>query len=513
MVLQGGFGIPKFHWCGIQGGYFVLIMELLGKSTEDLFNYCNRKFSLLTTLMLIDQMISCIEYIHSQYFIHRDVKPNNFLMGRNLKKSQVYIIDFGISKRYYDPNTGLHIPYKDGKGLTGTARYASINTHFGIEQSRRDDIEALGYILVYFMKGSLPWQGLKAKTTEEKYQKIKEKKISISLGELCRGLPDEFKTFIQYARDLNFEDKPDYSYLKNIIRKISEKNQLTFNYNKYDWILNKEESNNEEKKERNVENDKQRTYDDSRELQLLETEERQRSYRDFGENESLPIFEGFEGKSSLQDLPQFSMDDESKRPNLLLSKTIISRLAKFQTDKVRNYYLLREERRERIEKIDRIAQETLKKLSRESYAFSIPEAKRRIMAAGVLEAITPEEAKAAMERAELVKLGQIEREGEKSKDIYVTTKENIDIEKAVIERVKSGKESIKDKVLSMEESRAALDRAEARAKAQGLKSAEFTITDRNGGSGEQAAAVHHVLVSNDKFLPKSKRLVSLWRTK
>ena len=255
MVLQGGFGIPKFHWCGIQGGYFVLIMELLGKSTEDLFNYCNRKFSLLTTLMLIDQMISCIEYIHSQYFIHRDVKPNNFLMGRNLKKSQVYIIDFGISKRYYDPNTGLHIPYKDGKGLTGTARYASINTHFGIEQSRRDDIEALGYILVYFMKGSLPWQGLKAKTTEEKYQKIKEKKISISFGELCRELPDEFKTFIQYARDLNFEEKPDYSYLKNIIRKISEKNQLTFNYNKYDWILNKEESNNEEKKERNKNNE------------------------------------------------------------------------------------------------------------------------------------------------------------------------------------------------------------------------------------------------------------------
>ena len=118
-----------------------------------------------------------------------------------------------------------------------------------IEQSRRDDIEALGYILVYFMKGNLPWQGLKAKNMKEKYDKIKEKKISVSLDDLCRGLPDEFKTFIQYARDLKFEDRPDYSYLKNVIRQISENFKLTFDTNKFDWIIkqNQEKAKEEHK--------------------------------------------------------------------------------------------------------------------------------------------------------------------------------------------------------------------------------------------------------------------------
>jgi serine/threonine protein kinase len=237
MALQGGVGIPKLHWCGSQGNYNILIMDLLGPSLEDLFNYCKRKFTLLTTLMVVEQMVSRIEFIHSRNFLHRDVKPDNFLIGRGPKKSQIFAIDFGLAKRYRDPRTGLHIPYRDGKNLTGTARYASVNTHLGIEQSRRDDIEALGYILVYFMKGNLPWQGLKAKNMKEKYEKIKEKKISTSLDDLCKGLPDEFKTFIQYARDLKFEERPDYSYLKNVIRQISENNKITFDTSKFDWIV------------------------------------------------------------------------------------------------------------------------------------------------------------------------------------------------------------------------------------------------------------------------------------
>jgi serine/threonine protein kinase len=256
MALQGGIGIPKLHWCGSQGNYNILIMDLLGHSIEDLFTYCKRKFTLLTTLMLVDQMLSRIEFIHSRNFIHRDVKPDNFLMGRGTKKHQVYAIDFGLAKRYRDPRTGLHIPYKDGKSLTGTARYASINTHLGIEQSRRDDIEALGYILVYFMKGSLPWQGLKARNVKEKYEKIKERKISTTLDSLCQGLCDQFKTFIQYARDLKFEDRPDYIYLRGIIKQICERNSLTFNYNKYDWILKKEQAHEEQKEQKEKDNNK-----------------------------------------------------------------------------------------------------------------------------------------------------------------------------------------------------------------------------------------------------------------
>ena len=263
MALQGGIGIPKLRWCGSQGNYNILIMDLLGHSLEDLFNYCKRKFTLLTTLMVVEQMLCRIEFIHSRNFIHRDVKPDNFLMGRGNKKHQVYAIDFGLAKRYRDPRTGTHIPYKDGKSLTGTARYASINTHLGIEQARRDDIEALGYILVYFMKGNLPWQGLKARNVKEKYEKIKEKKISIGLEILCQGLPDDFKTFIQYARELKFEDRPDYNYLKNIIRKMCENNQLVFNYNKFDWFIRKEKMH-EEQKENNKEKEKEKnkTSDD-----------------------------------------------------------------------------------------------------------------------------------------------------------------------------------------------------------------------------------------------------------
>ncbi len=237
MALQGGIGIPKIHWCGSQGNYNILIMDLLGPSLEDLFNYCKRKFTLLTSLMIIDQMISRIEFIHSRNFIHRDVKPDNFLIGRGNKKVQIYAIDFGLAKKFRDSKSGMHIPYKDGKNLTGTARYASVNTHLGIEQSRRDDIEALAYIFIYFMKGSLPWQGLKAKNMKEKYEKIKEKKISTSLDDLCKGLPEEIKVFLTYARELKFDQRPDYTYLKNLIRQITSNNKLAFSNNKFDWIV------------------------------------------------------------------------------------------------------------------------------------------------------------------------------------------------------------------------------------------------------------------------------------
>uniref|UniRef100_A0A8C2SJK6 non-specific serine/threonine protein kinase n=1 Tax=Capra hircus TaxID=9925 RepID=A0A8C2SJK6_CAPHI len=130
-MMQGGVGIPSIKWCGAEGDYNVMVMELLGPSLEDLFNFCSRKFSLKTVLLLADQMISRIEYIHSKNFIHRDVKPDNFLMGLGKKGNLVYIIDFGLAKKYRDARTHQHIPYRENKNLTGTARYASINTHLG----------------------------------------------------------------------------------------------------------------------------------------------------------------------------------------------------------------------------------------------------------------------------------------------------------------------------------------------------------------------------------------------
>lgn len=214
----------------------MLVLDLLGPSLEDLFNFCSRKFSLKTVLMLADQMINRVEYVHSKSFLHRDIKPDNFLMGLGRRANQVYIIDFGLAKKYRDPVSHQHIPYRENKNLTGTARYASINTHLGIEQSRRDDLESLGYVLMYFLRGSLPWQGLKAGTKKQKYEKISEKKISTSIEALCKSYPSEFASYFHYCRSLRFDDKPDYAYLKRIFRDLFIREGFQFDY-VFDWTI------------------------------------------------------------------------------------------------------------------------------------------------------------------------------------------------------------------------------------------------------------------------------------
>lgn len=239
-ILSGGVGIPNLNWYGVEGDYNVMVIELLGPSLEDLFMFCSRKFSLKTVVMLADQLLSRIEYIHSRSFLHRDIKPDNFLIGLNKRSNHVYVIDFGLAKKYRDPKTMQHIPYVDKKNLTGTARYASINTHCGIEQSRRDDLESLGYVLMYFNRGSLPWSGLKAATKKQKYEKIMEKKISTPIDVLCRGYPQEFATFLNYTRGLRFEDKPDYSYLRKLFSTIVAKEGIVFDY-MFDWTMVKAE--------------------------------------------------------------------------------------------------------------------------------------------------------------------------------------------------------------------------------------------------------------------------------
>ncbi|CAL9773520.1 unnamed protein product [Musa acuminata subsp. burmannicoides] len=235
-ILQGGTGIPNVRWFGIEGDYNVLVMDLLGPSLEDLFNFCSRKLSLKSVLMLADQMINRVEYVHSKSFLHRDIKPDNFLMGLGRRANQVYVIDFGLAKKYRDTTTHQHIPYRENKNLTGTARYASINTHLGVEQSRRDDLESLGYVFMYFLRGSLPWQGLKAGTKKQKYEKISERKVSTSIEALCRGYPSEFASYFHYCRSLRFDDKPDYAYLKRIFRDLFIREGFQFDY-VFDWTI------------------------------------------------------------------------------------------------------------------------------------------------------------------------------------------------------------------------------------------------------------------------------------
>ena len=232
-------GIPEvydyFPECELTSGSFnVLVMQLLGPSLEDLYQRCGRRFSVKTTMQLATQLVSIIESIHNKCFIHRDMKPDNFLV--DTANNKVYIIDFGLAKRYRDPKTHEHIPYRENKSLTGTPRYASINNHLGIQSSRRDDLEALDYILVYFLRGSLPWQGFRARSKKQKYQKIMEKKLATPIDLLHKGYPEEFRVFAEYARCLRFADKPDYPYLIRLFKDGAARNNITLD-EKYDWDM------------------------------------------------------------------------------------------------------------------------------------------------------------------------------------------------------------------------------------------------------------------------------------
>ncbi len=172
------------------------------------------------------------------------MKPDNFLVGRGDKSALVYVIDFGLAKRYRDPKTSLHIPYKNNKRLTGTARYASINTHLGIEQSRRDDLEGICYVVTYFLRGNLPWQGMTARNKNDKYRKIMDTKIGTSLDVLCKGLPgrsvvgnwlvDEFQTMLKYCRSLKFEEDPNYIYLKGLLKDVFTRSGFQYDF-EFDW--------------------------------------------------------------------------------------------------------------------------------------------------------------------------------------------------------------------------------------------------------------------------------------
>uniref|UniRef100_A0A0G4FIU2 Casein kinase I n=1 Tax=Chromera velia CCMP2878 TaxID=1169474 RepID=A0A0G4FIU2_9ALVE len=265
-MLGGQLGIPGIYWWGHEGEWTCIVIELLGPSLEELFTCCHRRFSLKTVLMLADQMLNRIELLHAHSYLHRDIKPDNFLIGSNRPAlrharratnssstaqnvvsahatqdilpantaSLVYMLDFGLCKRYRDGITHEHIPYRTGKSLTGTARYASIATHMGIEQARRDDLEALGYVLIYFARGSLPWQGLNAETKQDKYAKILDRKQRTPIEHLCRSLPKEFREYLCAVRSLRFEEKPDYDYLRKLLRELFYAEGFHYDF-VFDW--------------------------------------------------------------------------------------------------------------------------------------------------------------------------------------------------------------------------------------------------------------------------------------
>jgi len=246
--IQGGIGIPRIFKYRQGQKHNYLIMELLGKSIEKLFSENEKCFTYKTIFQIGYQMIERIQYVHYKGYIHRDIKPGNFVIGRGEKNKIIYIIDFGLSKKYIDLETNKHIPYKEGKGLTGTARYVSLFTHYGIEQARRDDIESIAYNLIYFAKGKLPWQGVKTKNKKEKHKKIMESKLANTPGILCMGLPDELEKLLKYSRKLEFEEEPDYKGIKTMFKNYIMNNGDTMNM-EFEWNQNKSEESKEEEEE------------------------------------------------------------------------------------------------------------------------------------------------------------------------------------------------------------------------------------------------------------------------
>jgi len=237
-TLNGTLGVPQVHHFGQEGLHNVLAIDLLGPNLEDLFDMCGRKFTIKTVCMAAKQMVSRIQSVHDKSLIYRDIKPDNFLIGVPGTKNAnvIHLIDFGMAKHYRDPKTKVHIPYRERKSLSGTARYMSINTHLGREQSRRDDLESLGHVFMYFLRGGLPWQGLRAATNKQKYEKIGEKKQNTAISELCEGFPEEFAIYMNYVRKLGFEESPDYDFLRELFSKVL-KTTGDQDDGVYDWML------------------------------------------------------------------------------------------------------------------------------------------------------------------------------------------------------------------------------------------------------------------------------------
>ena len=236
-ALNDNDGFPKVYLVTPLDDVLIMVMELLGENLQKLLmNSPHKKFSLKTTLMLAIQILSRIKTLHENNYIHRDIKPENFTIGLKKYKNTIYMIDYGLTRKFCDSHKN-HIPYKEGKHLTGTALYASIYTHKGIEQSRRDDLESLGYMMIYFCKGELPWMNVKGKTKEIKYKKIMEKKLEMKPDILCQGLPDEFNQYFKYVRELQFTEEPKYDFLLGLFNSAMKKNNIKNDF-KFDWCQN-----------------------------------------------------------------------------------------------------------------------------------------------------------------------------------------------------------------------------------------------------------------------------------
>ncbi|CAD8068235.1 unnamed protein product [Paramecium primaurelia] len=227
--------IPKLYWAGKEQESYVLVIQYLGR---DLTHYMKtfRKFSLKCVLNVAEQMINILESLHKNKVLHRDIKPENVLVGKDDDDNQLYMVDFGISKFYKDENES-HISFRENQPFIGTSRYASINAHRGYSLSRRDDMESLGYMLIFLLKGQLPWQNLQFTSEENKIKQVGQMKMKMEVSELCKGLPIEFGRYLDYVRGLPFKSEPNYKYCQSLFKKIQNEHNYVPKELVFDWNI------------------------------------------------------------------------------------------------------------------------------------------------------------------------------------------------------------------------------------------------------------------------------------
>ncbi|CAD8136389.1 unnamed protein product [Paramecium octaurelia] len=273
--VQGVQQVPRLKWAGKDQGNNVMVIQLLGR---DLTHYMRqrKRFSLPCVLSIADQMLTILENIHNKGVIHRDLKPENVLVGKEKEKNLIYLVDFGIAKHFKDKDD-KHIPFKDNKPFLGTSRYASIAAHKGYELSRKDDLESLGYMLIFLLKGSLPWQNVDYKNEEEKVKIVGLMKMRISSQELCQDLPNEFMKFIDLVKKMSYREKPDYKYFQQLLRRVAIQQQAEY---RFDWL----DENNQDRKSGSVSPKKQQSIkvmDQSHLIQQIYSPKKQKQSEEF----------------------------------------------------------------------------------------------------------------------------------------------------------------------------------------------------------------------------------------
>ena len=231
-------GFPRMYYHGVEGEFNILVSDLLGPNLELLFKYCSYKFTLKTVLMIAVQLIYRSEALHARRFVHRDLKPENICMGTKQRGHHLFLIDYGLA-RYYT-NGHVHASYRDGLGMTGTARYCSLWTHLGIEQSRRDDLESCAFILLYFLKGGVPWQGITAVDERTKLLRVAERK-EFSPTTLFKGCHPCFREYLSAVRSLKYDGTPDYNALRQLFFEAMVEERIVHDY-RFDWMVNFEQT-------------------------------------------------------------------------------------------------------------------------------------------------------------------------------------------------------------------------------------------------------------------------------